>query len=55
MTLYIYLLATKSHPVLMFYAMSVKPMKLRERTRLTTGVDSLRFAGISCHVTFCRH
>lgn len=55
MTLYVYLLVIKSHSGLLFYTMSVKPMKLCERGRFTTGVNSLRFAGFSCRVTFYRH
>lgn len=47
----VYLLATKSHSGLKFSIMSVKPLKLCERARFMTGVNSLRFSGFSRHVT----
>lgn len=51
----VYLLAIKSHPGLIFYAMSVKPVKLCEKAAFATGVNSLRSVGFGCHVTFYRH
>lgn len=51
----VYLLTIKSHPGLIFYAMSVKPMKLCERATFATGVNSLGSVGFLCRVTFYRH
>lgn len=54
MPLYVYLLAIRSHLGHTVHAMLVKPMKLCERDRFTTAVNSLKFGGLSCLMTFYR-